>query len=143
MHLVLKLLVSGLEFEEREAVVRRVEAMESELNYLTEHKPQDVRKAARHGWSAGKLKVVFCLNSFYQRILSPLVASSTSPRVVGGDIPIRYGKSLRFDEARNARMREMDDAFSRFCVEMDILPYMLEAQHAGDLVWRLAHPRDQ
>lgn len=142
MNRILQYLVRGLDFEEREEVVRRYNLMMAEMNYLLETKPKLLRAASRLGWSTSKLDAVFCLNSFYQRILAPLVASASDPHVVGNEISIRFGESIKFDSARVSRMREMENAFHELCFEAEIQPFMLEAQQAGDLIWRLANPRN-
>jgi hypothetical protein len=138
VHPVLRHLVEGLDFDETAEVIRRYELMASELSYLTEHKPALVREAERRGWTASRLRVVFCLNSFYQRILAPLVAASISPSVIGAEIPIRYGRALRFDSSRNTQMTIMGDSFAALCVSIEVAQFMLEAQHTGDLLWQIS-----
>lgn len=138
MSRILQHLLQGLDFDEREEVERRYQLMVSEMSYLLETKPELLRAVAKLGWSTSKLEAVFCLNSFYQRILAPLVASGIDPHVVGSKIPIRFGQSLVFDSARVNRMLELDHSFQELCIGSDILPFMLEAQRTSDLIWLLA-----
>lgn len=137
----LKLLVEDLEREERDAVARRVEMMESELKYLQEAKPKEIAVAMERGWTANKFQVVFCLNSFYQRILAPLWASAQAPSVIGSRIPIRYGKSIIFDAKRNAAINKMGMRFLKLCASFQITQQMLEAQRTSDLIWITNKPR--
>ena len=141
MHSLLKVLIADLEREERDAVTRRVEMMEAELKYLQEAKPQDLISASNRGWTSQKLQVVFCLNSFYQRILAPLWASAYSPSVIGSKIPIRYGKSIVFDAKKNAAIHKMGIRFLQICSNFKIPRSMLEAQRTSDLIWEINKPR--
>lgn len=134
------MLVSGLEHDEKEAVVRRFEAMESEFKYLIEVKKQDFSDVRELGWTEKKLRVVFCLNSFYQRILAPLWASPMSPTVIGSEVPIRYGKSIVFNTDRNASVTKMGISFLEICGNYRIKLYMLEAQRTSDLIWKINNP---
>lgn len=136
----LEMLIKGLEREERDAVTRRVEMMDSELNFIQESKPKDLESAKLRGWTQRKLHIVFCLNSFYQRILAPLWASAQSPTVIGSKIPIRYGKSIVFDAKRNAAINKMGMRFIKLCGVFQISQQMLEAQRASDLIWVINKP---
>ena len=140
MHPILNLLVAGLEAEEKESVSRRVEAMNSELEYLRETKPKDIAEVKKRGWSPHKLQVLFCLNSFYQRILAPLGASTTPPAALGSKIPIRYGKTIVFDAKRNAAINKMGSNFLQLCRRFQIQLPMLEAQRTSDLIWKINNP---
>ncbi|WP_035608058.1 hypothetical protein [Haloferula sp. BvORR071] len=133
-------LTSGLEQEEKDELGRRVELMEAEFNFIQEAKPHEVELATKYGWTARKLSVVFCLNSFYQRIIAPLWASSQSPSVIGSTVPIRYGKSILFDAKRNAAVNKMSLRFVKICEAFQVTRKMLEAQRASDLIWIVTHP---
>ena len=141
MHPILKTLIEDLEREERDAVTRRVEMMEAELNYLQEAKPEVLDEAMNRGWTNKKLQIVFCLNSFYQRILAPLWASAKSPSVIGSKIPIRYGKTIVFNEKKNAAIDKMGIRFLQICSNFHITRLMLEAQRTSDLLWEINKPR--
>ncbi|MEO5716641.1 MAG: hypothetical protein ABIT37_24390 [Luteolibacter sp.] len=140
MNPLLKALVEGLEREERDAVARRVELMKSELSYLQEAKPEEIGYAKKRGWTANKLQVVFCLNSFYQRIVTPLWASAQTPSAIDSRIPIRYGKSIVFDDKRNAAVNKMGMRFLKLCENFQITQRMLEAQRTSDLIWIINKP---
>ena len=140
MNPVLKELIAGLEPDERDAVSRRVELMESELKYLQAAKPGEIATAKERGWTPQKLEVVFSLNSFYQRILAPLWASAKSPTVIGSEIPIRYGKTIVFDAKRNAVIDKMGIRFLEICSRFHIPRQMLEAQRTSDLIWEINRP---
>lgn len=81
--------------------------------------------------------MLFCLNSFYQRILAPLWASTTPPEVLGSKIPIRYGKTIVFDAKRNAAVNKMGSNFMQLCQRFQIQQMMLEAQRTSDLIWKI------
>jgi hypothetical protein len=137
MHPVLKELITGLEPDEGDVLVRRVELMESELKHLQEAKPEDIASAKKRGWPPQKLQIVFCLNSFYQRILAPLWASAKSPTAIGSTIPIRYGKTIVFDAKRNAAVDKMGIRFLEICRNFQISQTLLEAQRTSDLIWEI------
>lgn len=135
MHPLLEILTEGLEREERDSVVRRVELMNSELAYIQKSNSTHLNVARIHGWTQKKIHIVFCLNSFYQRIIAPLWSSAHSPSMFGSKIPIRYGKSIVFDAERNATINKMGTRFIRLCSVFQISKEMLEAQRASDLIW--------
>ena len=136
-HTVLKLLSVGIDTEGCEELKWRYEAMCSELNYLSEKKPEVISAIALIGWSRPKLEVVFCLNSFYQRILAPLISAGQGTTEIGRTTPIRYGRKLRFDGERSQRLNEMDEQFGLLCMKFEITQKMLEAARTSDLVWYL------
>lgn len=143
MNAILNMLIRDLEHEERIAVTNRVKLMLGELSYLSEKKPSIIEDAKKRGWSHKRLEVAFILNSFYQRIIRPLWASSDPPRVLGKTIPVRYGKKIVFDKDRNQAVTKMGLKFFKLCYELGIDRDLLESQKAGDLIWRLNHPRNE
>lgn len=143
MHPILKMLLEGLELEESEGVVSRVDAMNREFTYLQQNKPDLINKATELGWTSSKLAVVFCLNSFYQRIIAPLYASVTAPSEIGSRIPIRYGKSILFDAERNRKVAKMAQKFGAICKKAQVNDSMLNAQKTGDLIWRITHKSEE
>jgi len=132
---ILREFVREVERDERIAVTKRVDLMLGELKYLTEHKAEEVRKAQRFGWTRRKLEVLFVLNSFYQRIVRPLLASSEPPRVLGKRIPIRYGQKILFDEEKNKANLKMSLTFLALCERLGVSRRLLEAQKTNDLIW--------
>jgi len=109
----------------------------SELNYLSEKQPEIISAIAAMGWSRPKLEVVFCLNSFYQGILAPLIRAGQGTTEIGNTTPILYGQKLRFDILRSRRLNEMDIQFGQMCTKFEITQKMLEAARASDLIWYL------
>ena len=127
--------MKGLERDERLSVTRRVEAMESELKHLIENKKNEISLAKRFGWSPEKLQILFCLNSFYQRIIVPLWSSAINPTQIGSEIPIHYGKTIIFDKKRNAKVDRMGLQFLKICSAAQIPRKFLEAQRTSDLIY--------
>lgn len=135
MNDILKILVRGLDDEERFVVSRRVELMESELNWLLKNKPAKLAIANARGWTPKKLHIVFCLNSFYQRIIDPLFVSSQATTAIGSSIPISYGKLPLFDSDRNDKIVKMSASFSGICERLGVTTRMLRAPHTEDILW--------
>jgi len=141
-HPILKQLSQGIDREGREELRWRYEAMCSELNYISEKDPEKISIAGSLGWSKAKLEVVFCLNSFYQRILAPLISAGIGMTEIGENTPIRYGQTMRFDTARSQRVMEMDKRFSELCKECGITQKMLEASRTSDLLWLINNEQE-
>lgn len=138
-----KQLIDGLELDERIAVSRRVDIMMAELKYMSEFKKEVVQQARRKGWSQKKLEVVFILNSFYQRIVRPLLASAEPPKVFGKNIPIRYGKKILFDEDRNKANLKMAITFMKLCRKSGVSLNLLESLKTNDVIWNINKVTDQ
>lgn len=143
MNAILNMLIRDLEHEERIAVTNRVKLMLGELSYLSEMKPEIIEEAKKRGWTHKRLEVAFILNSFYQRVIRPLWASSEPPPVLGMMIPVRYGKKIVFDKDRNKAVTKMGLSFFKLCYELGIEQSLLESQKAGDLIWRINHPKNE
>ena len=143
MNHFLKKLLDGIEHDERIAVRKRVDSMMGELKYMTEHKKEEVWRANKKGWSQKKLEVVFILNSFYQRIVRPLLASAEPPKVFGKKIPIRYGKQILFDKDKNKANLKMALTFMKLCRKAGVSQNLLESPKTNDVIWNINKVADQ
>ena len=143
MNAILNMLIKNLEQDERIAVTNRVKLMLNEYTYLSEKKPDLIKSAKKRGWSKKKLEVAFILNSFYQRIIRPLWASSEPPTSLGERIPVRYGKKIVFDKERNRAVTKMGLQFFKLSDELGIPQNYLESQKASDLIWRINNPKHE
>lgn len=110
-----------------------------ELRFMEDKGDSRLMLARAAGWTSKRLTVLCGLNSFYQLVLGPL-ASSARDRygVLGREVPILYGESLRFDERRSSELRGAHAAFMSALHDVPDAPRLLTAPHANDLVYRLA-----
>lgn len=131
-------LVNQLDPELRRAVIDRRNRMLRELSYLEEGSDSLLQRARSAGWNRARLEVLCGLNSFYQLVLGPLAASSRDRcGVLGRETPIRYGKTLRFDENRARQLMGAHAAFMTALDGVPKAPRILTAPHLDDLVYRL------
>lgn len=133
------ILVKNLDRELRSQIVRRREAMLREKTFLEERGDTRLLFVRDLGWTDERLEVLCGLNSFYQLVLGPL-ASSARERfgILGREVPILYGESLRFDEERGSRLRSAHMAFFAAFADLPDAAGLLAAPHFGDLLFRLA-----
>ena len=132
-------LVKNLDRELRTHVVGRREAMLREKRFLSEREDASLSSVRSFGWTDERLEVLCGLNSFYQLVLGPL-ASSARERfgILGREIPILYGETLRFDAERGSRLRSAHRAFVAAVADIPDAMGVLTAPHFSDLVFRLA-----
>lgn len=114
--------------------------MKRELKYMHQEKKDDTKKAALVGWTTPKLETLFVLNSFYQRIVCPLLGSAEPPDILGKKIPIRYGQKILFDSEKNKANLKMGLAFLKICEKLGVSRKLLECQKTSDVVWRVGNP---
>src|SRR6185295_13036479 len=109
---VTSVLVQKLDGELRRQVLDRREAMLRELRFLRVRQDRFLEVVQSAGWTDQRLEVLCGLNSFYQLVLGPL-ASSARERfgILGEEVPILYGDSLRFDRQRATQLRSAHRAF--------------------------------
>jgi len=136
---VTSVLVQKLDGELRRQVLDRREAMLRELRFLRVRQDRFLEVVQSAGWTDQRLEVLCGLNSFYQLVLGPL-ASSARERfgILGGEVPILYGDSLRFDRQRATQLRSAHRAFFAALSEVPDAHKMVKAPHFSDLVFRLA-----
>lgn len=130
-------LLAAMNGRVRAAVVRRIEAMERELEFLAQK--EDVRLLAirTHGWSDDRLRVIFALNSVYQQVLGPLQAVARGgPQGLGGEVPIRHG-SFAFSASTTVRIQQSMRAFEAVASELRIPQSWLHANTCGDVVYAI------
>lgn len=105
-------LLRSLDSRVRLGVIRRVQAMERELNFLASRDDQNVIDIRRHGWSDDRLHVFFVLNSVYQQVLGPMQAAARGgPDGLGISIPLLHGKTTfdsRTAKSVNAAMKDFN-----------------------------------
>ena len=132
------LLLERLDADLRRRIRARQDGMLRELRYLDDRRDSRLLAVRRRGWSNERLTILCGLNSFYMFVMGPL-ASSGSDRtgVLGRDIVIQYGDSLRFDAERGSRIR---GALGSFMRALDLVPDaqgVLTAARFDDLLYRL------
>lgn len=135
---VLALLVERLDADLRRQIRTRQDSMLRELRYLSEKRDPRLTYVRKRGWSNERLAILCGLNSFYQFVMGPL-ASSVSDRtgVLGRDMVIQYGDSLRFDRERGARITVALDSFMSALDDVPDAHGVLTAARFGDLLYRL------
>lgn len=140
MPTVAQALTRGMDSQVRGLIERRVKFMLGQLAYLKEKQNEDLKNAAKAGWTIRKLEVVCWLNSFFQIVVSPLASSATpsSQLDLGGAVPIHYGELIVFDSNRRTETNRMERAFYAVCSASGIESYMLSAHHANDLVYLIS-----
>jgi hypothetical protein len=136
---VTPILVAELDSDLRLRILRRKEAMLRQLRHLRETENAELILLVGRGWSMDRLEVICGLNSFYQIVLGPLASSAREREgVLGNEVPILYGDSLRFDREHALMVRRLHTAFMNAVRDLPVAPSMLTAPHASDLVFRLA-----
>lgn len=132
-------LVKNLDRELRTQIVRRSESMLREKRFLQEREDRSLSFVKNLGWTDERLEVLCGLNSFYQLVLGPL-ASSARERfgILGREIPILYGETLRFDAERGSRLRRAHTAFFETIADVPDAQGVVTAPHFSDLLFRLA-----
>lgn len=136
---VTTILVNDLDRDLRTQIVARREAMLREKRFLEEREDPSLSSVKAIGWTDERFEALCGLNSFYQLVLGPL-ASSARERMglLGRDIPILYGETLRFDAERAARLRSAHADFFETIADLPDAVGLLTAPHFSDLVFRLA-----
>lgn len=140
MHSILNVLVGKMEWDIREQCDRRYQGLLSQYNYLVETQNEHLLFTNRKGWYVERYKVLFALNSFFQVVIGPLVSSSrgVSEVGVGSSIPIKYGKSIRFDSARNRSVNKVYADFIILIRELGMEEWLLNLNQANDIVFQVA-----
>lgn len=142
---VLNALLGRLSPKPRALVVRRVEAMGRELQYLRESNSEDLAFIRTRKWSDVRLRALFAVNSVYQEVLGPLQASAKgSISGLGREQPILHG-TQRFDRAHSAKVNSALEGFFSMVSDMGFQQDWMSKNTCGDLVFFIAryeHKRD-
>jgi len=131
-------LTERLDADLRRQIRARRDGMVRELRFLSDKRDPMLTRVRQHGWSNERLSILCGLNSFYLFVMGPL-ASSASDRssVIGRDMVIQYGESLRFDAHRGARIRSAHASFMQSLEDVPDAHGVLTAARFGDLLFRL------
>lgn len=144
MHEVLGLLSRSLEPETRYALTHRVDALMRGIRFEATRDSAQYHLVRRRGWEMEHLEILCCLNAFYQIVLGPL-SSVSRPGLRTGlvtDHPIAYGKTLTITREATMKIRECHDVFVRITRALSVNFWWLQANHAQDLLYRLAEVED-
>lgn len=136
-------LLQSLDGRVRQGVVRRVEAMERELTFLSSREDANVIYLRRRGWGDDRIQVFFVLNSVYQQVLGPVQAAARGgPEGLGTAVPVNHGKtSFNSSAARNVSAALRD--FYVLIDELKIQRPWLYANTCRDAVYLIAdHERN-
>lgn len=138
VHRIADPVLRSLDPRVRRGVLRRIDAMERELAFLTERKDDNVNFIRRRGWSDERMQVLFVLNSVYQQILGPLqAATKEGPEGLGSSIPVRHGTASFSRKTAGSVQFAMKD----FLVMVDMLKLQrswLHSNTCGDVVFAVA-----
>lgn len=127
-----------MHFKVKAAVVRRVDAMERELDFLMAKEDKRLMDIRRHGWSNDRLRVVFALNSVYQQVLGPLQAAARGgPEGLGKQVPVRHG-TFAFSSATAVGVQRAIADFNKVVGELRISHGWLQANTCSDIVYLIA-----
>lgn len=140
MHPVLKVLVGMMERDIKDQCDRRYQALVRQYNYLVETQNEHLFFTYTQGWFSERYKVLFALNSFFQIVIGPLASSSrgVSEIGVGSRIPINYGATIRFDDARNRTINKAYLDFTTFIHEFGMDEWWLNLNQASDIAYQVA-----
>jgi hypothetical protein len=131
-------ILQTLDSRVRQSVLRRVDAMERELGFLTDRNEQSLRVIRERGWTDDRLEVLFVLNSVYQQVLGPLQAAARGgPEGLGSSVPVRHGRDL-FDGQYVSRISRVMLDFVAIVEAMEYQRTWLHANTCGDLVFAIA-----
>jgi hypothetical protein len=135
-----KQLSEYLEYELRQLIDKRVSAFKRQLEYVKTKDNQHLIKLYSNNWNDEMLKVVFVLNSFYQLVLGPLDSSarSSTNSGLGSDIPISYGKSIKFNASRSRKINKAVESFNNIIAKLEINSFVMGLNSANDIVFNLA-----
>jgi hypothetical protein len=140
MHSVLLALVGMMERDIKDQCDRRYQALVWQYRYLVETQNEHLIFTYSQGWFSERYKVLFALNSFFQIVIGPLASSSrgVSEVGVGSSIPINYGASIKFDEARNHSINKVYSDFINLVNEFGIDEWWLNLNQANDITYQIA-----
>lgn len=140
MEKIVTLLTKNLEYEIKNQVIRRYTAMSSQFDYLKEQQDQFLLTCFQGKWTDSKFKVLFALNSFFQIVIGPISSSAynLSECGLGTEIPINFGKSIRFDKARNSAVQSMHADFTKIAGRYGFSLPLLTANRSSDLIYKIA-----
>lgn len=135
---ITSILVGKLDTELRKQVLDRRETMLRELRFLKLRQDRSLQVVQRGGWTDQRLEVLCGLNAFYQLVLGPLASSARERSgILGREVPILYGDTLRFDRERASKLRSAHSAFFFALSDVPGARNMVTAPHFSDLVFRL------
>lgn len=131
-------LMERLDADLRRQIRTRQDGMVRELRYLSDKRDPMLASVRQSGWSNERLSILCGLNSFYMFVLGPLAGSvSDRSSVIGRDMVIQYGESIRFDAQRGARIRGAHASFMQALEDVPDAHGVLTAARFGDLLFRL------
>lgn len=136
---ILNTLCQYLEFDLKILIEKRYSAFERQLKYLKTQNKNYLIILYSNSWTDERLKVIFALNSFYQLVLGPLSSSALniSNTGLGRDIPIKYGKSITFNQARNRQIIKAEERFNSIIAELNIPHFVLGMNSANDIIYNI------
>jgi hypothetical protein len=130
-------ILQALDGRVRVAVLRRFDAMERELSFLSERNDERVRLIRQRGWTDERLHLLFVLNSVYQQVLGPLEAAAKGgPEGLGTAIPVRHGASS-FDRKSENRVQAATRDFRGLVDALQVQRGWLHSNTCGDLVFSI------
>lgn len=140
MKTILDTLTKQMDWEVKEQVYHRYEALVRQYEYLVERQNEHLLFTFKNGWFADKYKGLFALNSFYQIVIGPLASSTrgVSKIGIGSSIPIIYGKSVRFNARRNSVINKTYLDYISLVNGVGFKEWWLNSNQASDAVYQIA-----
>ena len=142
MNIVLREVWPGLDWELRDAIQRRIQAMTRDLAYMRSKGDPAMLKIERKGWSAERLEMLCSLNSYYQLVLSPMASAAVPSLPRGLRMPISYGTRLVLDQYLRQRLDAAHSKFLDMMLRLRVDQRWLIQNSAGDLVFQIARDMD-
>jgi hypothetical protein len=139
---LLHTLAANLDWRVRRQLDRRMDLLMRELIYR--YDPARRRNDDRilylqtHEWPLERMRVVCVLNTFYQIVLAPLASAAHGTEIgLGREIPIQYGSMLTVNSEWSREIEDARSAFLAMADSFDIPEFVLMANRADDIVFRL------
>lgn len=129
-----------MEWEIKDQCNRRNDALVRQYTYLLDKRDKNLIYTLEKGWFRDKYIVLFELNSFFQVVIGPLASSTRVNSVtgIGKSIPIAYGKSIVFDEARNKEISKVYIEFKAVITRFGFTEWLLNLNSASDIFYQVA-----
>ena len=144
MNNIVKILTNGMDTKVIQAIQRRIDALMRGIRFEKQRDSSHYDRVRKLGWNLKKLEVICSLNAFYQIVIGPL-ASTTKKDVGSGlltDHFIKYGNQLKLSSKEIERIGECHEEFKEIAYYHGVDIYCLQANHAQDILYRLANQGD-
>jgi hypothetical protein len=138
VHRIVGPLLRSMDGKVRAAVIRRIDAMERELAFLSSREDRRLATVRRFGWTDDRLQVLFALNSVYQQLLGPLQSAARGgPEGLGDTVPVRHGTST-FSRATTTRIQLTMRDFNALVDALELRRTWLQENTCGDVLFAIS-----